>query len=175
LEAFQSIGAENPLSPEEQENLADITIDSLLDAEKVEDLTHIFRKKHVSAKIQLTLDLISSILESGDKCVIVSQWTSFLKIVEKHINKRFPSLAKCSSITGEIQPSDRQDRVNSFNEDNDGVNIMLISITAGGVGLNLTGGNHLILMDLHWNPALELQARDRVHRMGQRKEVHLHK
>lgn len=51
LEAFQSIGAENPLSPEEQENLADITIDSLLDAEKVEDLTHIFRKKHVSAKV----------------------------------------------------------------------------------------------------------------------------
>uniref|UniRef100_A0A0K0DHA3 Helicase ATP-binding domain-containing protein n=1 Tax=Angiostrongylus cantonensis TaxID=6313 RepID=A0A0K0DHA3_ANGCA len=69
----------------------------------------------------------------------------------------------------------RQDRVKCFNEDKKGTNVMLVSISAGGVGLNLTGGNHLILMDLHWNPALELQACDRVHRMGQTREVHIHK
>ncbi|VDL71494.1 unnamed protein product [Nippostrongylus brasiliensis] len=175
LEAFQSIDSENPLTAEEQENLANMTIDSFLSPQKVDDVTFIFKRKFVSAKIQLTLELLESILEDGEKCVIVSQWTSFLKILEKHIKKRFPSLAQCSSITGEVSPSERQERVTSFNEDESGINIMLISITAGGVGLNLTGGNHLILMDLHWNPALELQARDRVHRMGQTREVHLHK
>uniref|UniRef100_A0A1I7SZ69 Helicase C-terminal domain-containing protein n=1 Tax=Caenorhabditis tropicalis TaxID=1561998 RepID=A0A1I7SZ69_9PELO len=52
---------------------------------------------------------------------------------------------------------------------------MLLSLTAGGVGLNLTGGNHLIMVDLHWNPALEQQACDRIYRMGQKKEVFIHR
>lgn len=52
---------------------------------------------------------------------------------------------------------------------------MLLSLKAGGVGLNLVGGNHLFLIDLHWNPALEQQAFDRVYRMGQEKNVFVHK
>lgn len=52
---------------------------------------------------------------------------------------------------------------------------MLLSLTAGGVGLNLIGGNHLIIMDPHWNPQLELQAQDRVFRIGQNKEVFIYK
>ncbi|KAK5970978.1 Transcription termination factor 2 [Trichostrongylus colubriformis] len=174
MEAFQSIGSENPLTPEERENLANIAIENFMDPEKMDDITYIFRRKFVSAKIQLALDLLTHILNDGEKCVIVSQWTSFLKILEKHIKKRFPEV-NCSTISGEVVPFDRQDRVNSFNGSGNGINVMLVSITAGGVGLNLTGGNHLILMDLHWNPALELQASDRIHRIGQTKEVHLHK
>lgn len=53
--------------------------------------------------------------------------------------------------------------------------VMLLSLTAGGVGLNLIGGNHLIVMDPHWNPQLELQAHDRIYRMGQKKSVHIYK
>ncbi|XGW03634.1 hypothetical protein V3C99_015091 [Haemonchus contortus] len=174
MEAFQSIGFENPLNAEEQENLVNLTIDKYIGSNEVENITDIFEKKYVSAKIKLALELLRRILEDGEKCVIVSQWTSFLKILEEHINKQFPQ-AYCSTICGETLPIERQNRVNSFNEDADGIVVMLISITAGGVGLNLTGGNHLILMDLHWNPALELQARDRIHRMGQTREVHLHK
>lgn len=52
---------------------------------------------------------------------------------------------------------------------------MLLSLTAGGVGLNLVGGNHLFLVDLHWNPALEQQASDRIYRIGQTKNVFIHK
>lgn len=52
---------------------------------------------------------------------------------------------------------------------------MLLSLTAGGVGLNLIGGNHLIMVDLHWNPALEAQACDRIYRMGQTKTVYIHR
>lgn len=52
---------------------------------------------------------------------------------------------------------------------------MLLSLTAGGVGLNLIGGNHLFLLDPHWNPQLEAQAFDRIYRVGQRKSVHIYK
>ncbi len=52
---------------------------------------------------------------------------------------------------------------------------MLLSLQAGGVGLNLIGGNHVFLLDLHWNPALELQAADRCHRVGQPRDVYIHK
>ena len=52
---------------------------------------------------------------------------------------------------------------------------MLLSLAAGGVGLNLIGGNHLFLTDMHWNPQLEAQACDRVFRVGQKREVHIHR
>lgn len=51
----------------------------------------------------------------------------------------------------------------------------MLSLTAGGVGLNLVGANHLILVDLHWNPQLEMQAQDRIYRLGQTKTVHVYK
>lgn len=53
--------------------------------------------------------------------------------------------------------------------------VMLLSLQAGGVGLNLVGANHLFLLDMHWNPALEQQAADRCHRVGQKRDVHIHK
>lgn len=52
---------------------------------------------------------------------------------------------------------------------------MLLSLTAGGVGLNLVGANHLLMVDLHWNPQLEAQACDRIYRVGQEKQVHIYK
>lgn len=52
---------------------------------------------------------------------------------------------------------------------------MLLSMIAGGEGLNLVGGNHMFILDMHWNPAVELQATDRIHRMGQTRDVHVHK
>jgi len=52
---------------------------------------------------------------------------------------------------------------------------MLVSLRAGGVGLNLIGGNHLFLIDMHWNPALELQACDRIYRMGQKRDCFIHR
>ena len=53
--------------------------------------------------------------------------------------------------------------------------VMLLSLQAGGVGLNLIGGNHIFMLDMHWNPALETQAGDRCHRMGQKRDVFIHK
>ncbi|EJW87053.1 hypothetical protein WUBG_02037 [Wuchereria bancrofti] len=80
-----------------------------------------------------------------------------------------------TSINGKVSSSDRQNRANNFNMMDSGPRVMLLSLTAGGVGLNLVGGNHLFLVDLHWNPALEQQACDRIYRIGQTKNVFIHK
>jgi len=65
--------------------------------------------------------------------------------------------------------------MDSFNSRNSGPRILLLSLTAGGVGLNLVGGNHLLLFDIHWNPQLETQAQDRIYRFGQTKNVYIYK
>jgi len=63
----------------------------------------------------------------------------------------------------------------SFNSRNSGPRILLLSLTAGGVGLNLVGANHLLLFDIHWNPQLEMQVQDRIYRFGQTKDVYIYK
>lgn len=65
--------------------------------------------------------------------------------------------------------------MDSFNTPNNKPKILLLSLTAGGVGLNLVGGNHLLLIDIHWNPQLEVQAQDRIYRFGQKKNVFIYK
>jgi SNF2 family DNA or RNA helicase len=104
--------------------------------------------------------------------VIVSQWTAVLSLLEPHLKER---RIRFTSITGQIQPKIRQERINDFNRMNGGVEVMLLSLMAGGVGLNLVGGNHLFIVDLHWNPAMENQACDRIYRVGQTKDVFIHK
>lgn len=65
--------------------------------------------------------------------------------------------------------------MDSFNAVSRNPKILLLSLTAGGVGLNLVGGNHLLLIDIHWNPQLEVQAQDRIYRFGQKKNVFIYK
>ncbi|GMR32639.1 hypothetical protein PMAYCL1PPCAC_02834 [Pristionchus mayeri] len=136
------------------------------------DVERCFSQRFMSTKIRVLLDKLDQAVQSGDKCVVVSQWTSILKIVEYHIRRRD---IEYTEITGEVATADRQERVDSFNRVGGGAQVMLLSLTAGGVGLNLIGGNHLFLVDLHWNPALEAQACDRIYRMGQTKNVYIHK
>ena len=78
-------------------------------------------------------------------------------------------------FTGKIPVKERGDIVTSFNRTGRGPHVMLLSLAAGGVGLNLVGANHLFLLDLHWNPQMEAQACDRVYRVGQNREVTIHR
>uniref|UniRef100_A0A665V256 Transcription termination factor 2 n=1 Tax=Echeneis naucrates TaxID=173247 RepID=A0A665V256_ECHNA len=104
--------------------------------------------------------------------VIVSQWTSMLHIIAVHLRKMG---LRYGVIDGTVNPKRRMDLVEEFNRDPKGPQVMLVSLCAGGVGLNLTGGNHLFLIDMHWNPALEDQACDRIYRVGQKKDVTIHR
>ncbi|XP_030060896.1 transcription termination factor 2 [Microcaecilia unicolor] len=108
----------------------------------------------------------------AQKSVIVSQWTSMLKVVAVHLKRIGLTYGV---VDGSVNPKQRMDLVEEFNNNPKGPQVMLVSLCAGGVGLNLIGGNHLFLLDMHWNPALEDQACDRIYRVGQLKDVVIHR
>ncbi|XP_015450956.1 transcription termination factor 2 isoform X2 [Pteropus alecto] len=133
----------------------------------------LFEDTRESTKISSLLAELEAIRRNSasQKSVIVSQWTSMLKVVALHLKRHRLTYA---TIDGSVNPKQRMDLVEAFNNAG-GPQVMLISLLAGGVGLNLTGGNHLFLLDMHWNPSLEDQACDRIYRVGQQKDVVIHR
>jgi SNF2 family DNA or RNA helicase len=122
-------------------------------------------KKVSSCKFESMKDMLEDILEEGHKVLIFSQFVKSLKIIEKHIS----SLGiKYSYIDGSIK--DREAEIRKFQEQKE-INIFLLSLKAGGVGINLTAADYVILFDPWWNPAVENQAIDRAHRIGQDHKV----
>uniref|UniRef100_A0A8C8RCB7 Transcription termination factor 2 n=1 Tax=Pelusios castaneus TaxID=367368 RepID=A0A8C8RCB7_9SAUR len=135
------------------------------------DLFEITRESTKLSHLLAELKTIQSHPKS-QKCVIVSQWTSMLKVVAVHLEHQG---LRYATVDGSVNPKQRMDVVEEFNNNPKGPQVMLISLLAGGVGLNLTGGNHLFLLDMHWNPALEDQACDRIYRVGQKSDVVIHR
>ncbi|NXQ09850.1 TTF2 factor, partial [Peucedramus taeniatus] len=136
--------------------------------------TDIFDIARESTKIAQLLTELKTIQSHSEpqKSVVVSQWTSMLKVVAVHLQRLG---LKYSTVDGSVNPKQRMDVVEEFNNNPEEPQVMLVSLLAGGVGLNLTGGNHLFLLDMHWNPALEDQACDRIYRVGQKKDVVIHR
>nr|XP_045587000.1 transcription termination factor 2-like [Procambarus clarkii] len=134
----------------------------------------VFQQTKVSSKIMQLIEELEKIrsLETVEKSVIVSQWTSMLDIVRDHLENVG---IQCCTISGKVLVKNRGDIVEDFNCNPEGAQVMLLSLAAGGVGLNLVGANHLFLLDLHWNPQLESQACDRIYRVGQKKSVIIHR
>lgn len=123
------------------------------------------RKKAGSAKLDLLVDQIAEVVEEGHKALIFSQFTSLLTLVKERLDKQ--------GITYEYldgQTRDRQERVDRFQTD-PACPLFLISLKAGGLGLNLTAAEYVYLLDPWWNPAVEAQAIDRTHRIGQTRQV----
>ena len=129
----------------------------------------IFAKETVesgdSAKYDLFLDLIDNLVESKHKTVVFSQYTKMLKIMRKDLEDRGIRLLY---LDGSSQ--NRLEIVKDFN-DRDEVSVFLVSLKAGGTGLNLVSADTVIHYDMWWNPAVESQATDRVHRIGQKRSV----
>ena len=122
-----------------------------------------------SAKYDMLLELVPSLIEGGHKTVLFSQYTQMLKIMRNDFEKmgiRFSYLDGSSK--------NRQQIVRNFNEDEE-VSIFLVSLKAGGSGLNLASADTVIHFDMWWNPAVENQATDRVHRIGQKRSVSAYK
>ncbi|XP_077436808.1 transcription termination factor 2 isoform X2 [Vanacampus margaritifer] len=136
--------------------------------------SRLFDEGSRSSKISAIVSELEAVRGKGDnqKSVIVSQWTSMLRIVAVHLQQIG---LRYGTIDGTVNPKRRMDLVEEFNTNPKGPQVMLVSLCAGGVGLNLVGGNHLFLMDMHWNPALEDQACDRIYRVGQRRDVTIHR
>ena len=119
-----------------------------------------------SAKLDSCIELVENAIEGGHKILLFSQFTSMLAIIEERFSKCGISYFK---ITGETAKSERINLVKQFNEDD--TSVFLISLKAGGVGLNLTGADMVIHYDPWWNVAVQNQATDRAHRIGQTKKV----
>lgn len=123
-----------------------------------------------SAKLEACLELVESAIDGGHKILLFSQFTSMLEILQKKLEeKKVPFY----TITGATAKEKRLQMVNAFNTDD--TPLFLISLKAGGVGLNLTGADVVLHYDPWWNLAAQDQATDRAHRIGQTKKVTVYK
>ena len=122
-----------------------------------------------SGKLELLNELLDEVISEKHKVLVFSQFVKMLRVIRDHLDN--------AGITYEYldgRTRDRQGRVEHFQEDAS-VPIFLISLRAGGTGLNLTAADYVIHVDPWWNPAVELQATDRTHRIGQTKKVFAYK
>jgi SNF2 family DNA or RNA helicase len=122
-------------------------------------------KEESSAKLDVLCPRLAELIDEGHKVLVFSQFTSMLAIVKKHLDRR--------EIVYEYldgQTRNRKECVERFQNDA-GCGVFLISLKAGGLGLNLTAADYVFLLDPWWNPAVETQAIDRAHRVGQTRQV----
>jgi SNF2 family DNA or RNA helicase len=122
-------------------------------------------KDESCAKLDVLIPHLDELISEGHKALVFSQFTSLLAIVRAHLDRR--------GITYEYldgQTRNRKEHVEHFQDDPD-CGVFLISLRAGGLGLNLTAADYVFLLDPWWNPAVEAQAIDRAHRVGQTRQV----
>jgi SNF2 family DNA or RNA helicase len=139
-------------------------------ARYIKHLRHMWQD---SAKITKCAKLISDIQATGEKTIVFSQWTMLLDLLEVKLSADSRSLG-FRRYDGSMSSIQRDAAVTDFTNDPD-CKVMLISLKAGNAGLNLTMASHVIIMDPFWNPFIESQAIDRAYRIGQTREVKVHR
>lgn len=127
------------------------------------------KKNLLSSKFQLLVEQIESVIQDGHKALVFSQFTQLLGLLKSHLDqKKIPY----EYLDGKTV--DRQERIQNFQSNSD-IKLFLLSLKAGGVGLNLTAADYVFILDPWWNPAAEDQAIDRTHRIGQTRTVFAYK
>ncbi|MFB6307372.1 MAG: DEAD/DEAH box helicase [Flavobacteriales bacterium] len=124
-----------------------------------------------SGKFNDVLDHIHNLIDQGHKMIVFSQFVKYLDMFSKKLDNEDVSH---KYLTGKTPGNKRESIIKDFKENED-IRVFLISLKAGGVGLNLEEADHVLLLDPWWNPAVEKQAIDRVHRIGQDKRVFAYK
>ena len=124
-----------------------------------------------SSKLEQCIEIIEEAINGGHKILLFSGYTSMFEIIEKELKKRNINYFK---LTGATKVDERMKMVDEFNE-NSNVKLFLISLKAGGTGLNLTGADMVIHYDPWWNISTENQATDRAYRIGQKNNVQVYK
>jgi SNF2 family DNA or RNA helicase len=124
--------------------------------------------KASSAKFDKTIQLIKQ--AGNEKTLVFSQWTHSLDVLSRHLHKNGISYLQ---YDGSLDIAGKNELLEEFRDGP--INVMLITLTSGGIGLDMSYANHVILMDSWWNQALEDQAIDRVYRIGQMKRVDVHR
>ena len=124
-----------------------------------------------SSKLEQCMEIIEEATKGGHKILLFSSYTSMLEIIEEELNKKH---IKYFKLTGATKVDERINLVDEFNS-NEEIKVFLISLKAGGTGLNLTGADMVIHYDPWWNLSTENQATDRAYRIGQKNNVQVYK
>jgi hypothetical protein len=128
-----------------------------------------------SARLQRTLEILDEIAAKGEKALLFVEDLAMQERLASLLQARFHLPGPPMRINGAVPGPKRQAMVRTFQEGASGrFDVMILSPKAGGVGLTLTAANHVVHVSRWWNPAVEDQATDRVHRIGQMREVHVH-
>ena len=125
-----------------------------------------------SGKLERVEELLEEVLAEGDRALVFTQFAAFGALLRTHLRDRFGR--EVLYLHGGTRKADRDAMVAQFQGD-DGPSILILSLKAGGTGLNLTAANHVIHVDRWWNPAVEDQATDRAYRIGQLRNVQVRK
>ena len=167
-----------------QESLRSISTKAEFDKERFNILSSLLRLRQIcchprlidpayadmnSAKLEALLDLVSELEGEGHKVLIFSQFVEMLEIIRTELQDRD---CKYLMLTGKTR--NREELVNQF-QDDESITAFLLSLRAAGSGLNLTAATYVILYDPWWNPAVEAQAIDRTHRIGQQNAVNAYR
>ena len=123
-----------------------------------------------SGKLELLDELLDTILAEGSAVLVFTQYVAMAKLLKRHLDQRE---IKSQLLHGGTPVPRRESMVDRFQEGE--VSVFLLSLKAAGTGLNLTRADHVIHFDRWWNPAVEEQATDRAHRIGQTKSVQVHR
>lgn len=124
-----------------------------------------------STKLEKLSELVEAVLEQGESCLIFTQYIQMGEIIRSHLNKKFK--IEVPFLNGSVPKHQRDTMISRFQDRE--FPVFLLSLKAGGTGLNLTAANHVVHYDRWWNPAVENQATDRAYRIGQNRFVHVHK
>ena len=129
--------------------------------------------RYHSGKLQRLEEMLFEALSEGDRALIFTQFAEWGKLLKPYLEQRLRR--EMLFLYGSTSKKQREEMIDRFQHDPQGPPIMILSLKAGGVGLNLTRANHVFHFDRWWNPAVENQATDRVFRIGQTRNVQVHK
>jgi SNF2 family DNA or RNA helicase len=126
-----------------------------------------------SGKLQRLEEMLEEVLAEDNRALIFTQFAEWGKLLRPHLEQQMGR--EILFLYGSTSKKQREEMIDRFQHDPQGPPIMILSLKAGGVGLNLTRANHVFHFDRWWNPAVENQATDRVFRIGQTRNVQVHK
>lgn len=130
-------------------------------------------KQRRSAKLQRLNEMLEEVISEGDRALIFTQFAEWGNLLQAHLKENLGEDALF--LYGSTSQPAREAMVDRFQQDPNGPKLFILSLKAGGVGLNLTRANHVFHFDRWWNPAVENQATDRAFRIGQTRNVQVHK
>ncbi|MNP12384.1 hypothetical protein D3C76_1046130 [compost metagenome] len=144
------------------------------DQDGTRDITTVINR---SAKLERILEMVKELREEGERCLIFTQYIGMGQLLQQVLQHELQE--PVLYLNGSTSKSVRDVMIDQFQSQTlppaEQPSVFILSIKAGGVGLNLTAANHVFHFDRWWNPAVENQATDRAYRMGQTKDVQVHK